>query len=414
MRRKKILKIILLFLIVVSAFFAGHENPEIIIKIKNISKNITSQIGKNQKPPENQLNKNDSVNQQKKVEKIIDANSFKFQYVNVVSFEEKTAGVIFGDSSKDYKIFTQNGFLIDKTIMRKLEMPKDFYTDQDGGIKSVFIVDNNIYFLLSKKENDCFFASLMNFTKKIEVMRSKCIPDSENINFAGLGGAYIFKDEELLLSIGTPTHISDIIDKLSQDKDSIFGKIISIKTEEFKTRNEKINYNFFSIGHRNPQGLTKYKEKIFSLEHGPQGGDELNEIIEDSNYGWPIASYGTRYNNGKGFARSHADLGFKEPIYSFLPAVAPSSLTKCPNELQNYYNNSHCLIGLSLREMSLLIILLNNKNSSTISIEKIKLDKRLRNFGVNKKGELFIDENGYFYFSSDTYGLFKGKFFSFR
>ena len=86
MRRKKILKIILLFLIVVSAFFAGHENPEVIIKIKNISKNITSQIGKNQKPPENQLNKNNSVNQQKKVEKIIDANSFKFQYVNVVSF----------------------------------------------------------------------------------------------------------------------------------------------------------------------------------------------------------------------------------------------------------------------------------------------------------------------------------------
>ena len=64
--------------------------------------------------------------------------------------------------------------------------------------------------------------------------------------------------------------------------------------------------------------------------------------------------------------------------------------------------------------MSILIILLNNKNTNTISVEKIKLDKRLRNFGVNKKGELFIDENGYFYFSSDTYRLFKGKFFSFR
>ena len=96
--KKKILKIIILFLIVVSAFFAGHENPEVIIKIKNISKNITSQIGKNQKPPENQSNKNDAINQHKKVEKIIDANSFKFQYVNVVSFEEKTAGVIFDDS----------------------------------------------------------------------------------------------------------------------------------------------------------------------------------------------------------------------------------------------------------------------------------------------------------------------------
>ena len=76
---------------------------------------------------------------------------------------------------------------------------------------------NTFYFLLSKKENDSFFASLMNFTTKIEVMRSKCIPDSENINLPGLDGAYIFKDEQLLLSIGTPTHISDIIDKLSQE-----------------------------------------------------------------------------------------------------------------------------------------------------------------------------------------------------
>ncbi len=414
MREKKRLRIILLFLIIVSAFFAGHENPEIIIKVKNIYKNITTQIGKNQKTLENQSNNNDDLKQQEKVEKTIDANSFKFQYVNVVSFEEKTAGIIFDDSSKDYKIFTQNGYLIDKKLMKKLEMPEDFYTDQDGGIKSVFKIDGNIYFLFSNKENDCFFASLINFTKKVELMRSKCIPDSENINFAGLGGAYIFKDKALLLSIGTPTHISEIIDSLSQENDSIFGKIISIKTEELKTKNEKIDYKFFSIGHRNPQGLTKYKEKIFSLEHGPQGGDELNEIIEDSNYGWPIASYGTRYNNGKGFARSHVDLGFKEPIYSFLPAVAPSSLTKCPNELQNYYNSSICLMGLSLREMSILIILLNNKDSSMISVEKIKLDKRLRNFGVNKKGELFIDENGYFYFSSDTYGLFKGKFSSFR
>ncbi len=414
MRKKKILRFTLLILIIFSAFFAGHENPEIIIKIKNISKNFNTQIGKNQKQSENQSNKNDDLKQQEKVEKTIDANSFKFQYVNVIPFEEKTAGIIFDDTSKDYEIFTQNGYLIDKKIMKKLEMPKDFYTDQDGGIKSVFKIDDNFYFLIPKKENDCFFASLINFTKKVELMRSKCIPDSENINFAGLGGAYIFKDEDLLLSIGTPTHISDTIDTLSQKNDSIFGKIISIKTEELKTKNEKIDYKFYSIGHRNPQGLTKYKDKIFSLEHGPQGGDELNEIIKNSNYGWPIASYGTRYNNGKGFARSHIDLGFKEPIYSFLPAVAPSSLTKCPEDLQNYYSNLTCLIGLSLREMSVLVILLNSKDSSMISVEKIKLDKRLRNFGLNNKGELFIDSDGYFYFSSDSYGLFKGKFFKFR
>ena len=42
---------------------------------------------------------------------------------------------------------------------------------------------------------------------------------------------------------------------------------------------------------------------IFSVEHGPQGGDEINLILEGKNYGWPIISYGTKYNNGKSYKK---------------------------------------------------------------------------------------------------------------
>ena len=56
-----------------------------------------------------------------------------------------------------------------------------------------------------------------------------------------------------------------------------------------------LSLKIFTSGHRNPQGLTKINDSFFSVEHGPQGGDELNKIIKSKNYGWPLVSYGTQY-----------------------------------------------------------------------------------------------------------------------
>ena len=78
----------------------------------------------------------------------------------------------------------------------------------------------------------------------------------------------------------------------AQDLKSFFGKIIAIreKTKEYK---------ILSMGHRNQQGLfyDKKNDIIYSTEHGPKGGDELNLIVKGKNYGWPVATYGTDYFN---------------------------------------------------------------------------------------------------------------------
>ena len=73
---------------------------------------------------------------------------------------------------------------------------------------------------------------------------------------------------------------------------SIFGKIIQI---DLLSK----NYLTFSSGHRNPQGLLffKTKEMILATDHGPYGGDEINIIEQNQNYGWPISSYGRHYDN---------------------------------------------------------------------------------------------------------------------
>ena len=186
---------------------------------------------------------------------------------------------------------------------------------------------------------------------------------------------------------------------------------------------DTLNPKIFSLGHRNPQGLTKIGETFFSVEHGPRGGDELNRIIKDKNYGWPKVSYGTKYlyhGNKGSYEKSHEKNGFEEPLFALVPSVGISALNKCPNILNNYYKKP-CLMALSLYGnglrpgRSIIIFLLNEKMDKVHSTEKIFLrdDLKLRHFVTNSKNELFEDENGDIYISADKKGIYRISFVDF-
>ena len=71
-------------------------------------------------------------------------------------------------------------------------------------------------------------------------------------------------------------------------------------------------------------------------------------------------------------------------------------------------------MGLSLREMSILVFLLDSSNSRVINVERILLDKRLRHFGLNIHSKLFVDDKNHFYITADNDGLYKVRFDKFR
>jgi len=89
----------------------------------------------------------------------------------------------------------------------------------------------------------------------------------------------------------------------------------------------------WSLGHRNPQGAAIHPStgELWSTEHGPQGGDELNRVIAGGNYGWPIRSYGCPYGAPVGDAcrvggGTHAPT-YVEPVSYWVPtSIAPSGL----------------------------------------------------------------------------------------
>lgn len=180
----------------------------------------------------------------------------------------------------------------------------------------------------------------------------------------------------------------------AQNLESYLGKILFIELNSFKTR-------IFSYGHRNPQGIYVDNDKIISTEHGPRGGDEINIISFEKNYGWPISSYGEPYefeNKTKDiyhYKKSHKDYGFEEPIYTYVPSIGISQLIKIPKKFSNKWDNNFLISSLNSR--SLFRVKFDDLYQKVIFSEKIYVGERIRDIIIDKNNKLIflvLEETG--------------------
>ena len=368
------------------------------------------------------------------------ANSFNIDINKVTSYPKeypeglpnKTAFILYEKNFSKFnpslmKIYTQGGYTIKNSKVKKISLTKSFTMDNNGGLKTVFFNEGKSYGLVASRKGDCLYGSIVSLEKNPEVLHDfKCLPEKKT-DFNGLGSSSVHIDGKILLSLGTADKGITKNSEIAMNRNSYYGKIIEIDKKRLNnpTKN-KLDLNIFSLGHRNPQGITKIDNKIFSVEHGPKGGDELNSIIRDKNYGWPKVSFGTRYledNKGKSISISHEINGFEAPLVALVPSVAISSVNQCPLILKNYYKKK-CLIALSLHGnklrpgKSIIIFLLNENMDKVQSVEQVyfgKLDNfKFRHFVTNSKNELYEDDNGNIYISADQKGIYKITFKDFR
>jgi len=83
----------------------------------------------------------------------------------------------------------------------------------------------------------------------------------------------------------------------------------------------------WSLGHRNPQGATLGVDgRLWTSEHGPQGGDEVNLPQPGRNYGWPVITHGEQYGGGKIGQGLTAQAGMEQPLHFWVPSIAPSGM----------------------------------------------------------------------------------------
>jgi aldose sugar dehydrogenase len=84
----------------------------------------------------------------------------------------------------------------------------------------------------------------------------------------------------------------------------------------------------FTLGNRNMQGAALHPQTgvLWTHEHGPQGGDEVNIIRPGANYGWPVITYGVNYGIGTKIGEGTAKSGMQQPIHHWVPSIAPSGM----------------------------------------------------------------------------------------
>jgi hypothetical protein len=254
-----------------------------------------------------------------------------------------------------------------KSNIQELIKYSEFYNSSAFGVKDILVRDNKIYVSYIKEHyKDCFSTSILVGELNYSYIKfndfyspENCIEKSseffklhprDKLVAHQSGGRMIIVDNNLFFSTGDYRYRI-----LAQEIDNDFGKIIAINL----INNSK---KIISMGHRNPQGLYYSNDLniLFSTEHGPSGGDEINFLKLDANentianYGWPIASYGRHYFDNDDdkdkryelspLKKSHSKNGFIEPLKYFVPSVGISQIIGVPKKFFKSDNNKF-LVG---------------------------------------------------------------------
>ena len=186
----------------------------------------------------------------------------------------------------------------------------------------------------------------------------------------------------------------------SQDLNYGFGKVIRVTMDGKPVASNPWakagggRAQIWSYGHRNLQSAAlDASGKLWTVEHGPKGGDELNKPVAGKNYGWPVITYGEEYSGkpvGEGIT---AKAGLEQPVYYWVPVIGPSGMTFYSGKAFPAWKDSAFIGGLVTKGLVRLSI----KGDKVVGEERIDLGARIRDVIEGPDGFLYVltdAENG--------------------
>ncbi|MBL8538402.1 MAG: PQQ-dependent sugar dehydrogenase [Hyphomonadaceae bacterium] len=206
------------------------------------------------------------------------------------------------------------------------------------------------------------------------------------------GGALAFdRDGRLFIALGERQRSRPR--RLAQDVSTLLGKVVRVEADgAVPADNPFVGQNgargeIWSYGHRNPQGAAIHPETgaLWTIEHGPQGGDELNIAAPGRNYGWPIISYGEEYGGepiGQGLAVRE---GMEQPVYYWDPVIAPGDMIFYQGDLFPWRGD---LLIAGLRSRALVRLRL--VGARVVGEERFDLGARVRDVEQAADGALWV------------------------
>lgn len=146
----------------------------------------------------------------------------------------------------------------------------------------------------------------------------------------------------------------------------------------------------WSTGHRTPYGLAFAPDgRLWELEHGPRGGDELNLIEAGKNYGWPLVSYSTNYN-GVAIPSPETRSDLEQPVIYWTPVIAPGSLTFYNGDLFSQWKGSALIGGLNTQSLSRVTF---DGMGGATAAERWSVGQPIRDVAVGPDGAVWMIAN---------------------
>jgi glucose/arabinose dehydrogenase len=144
----------------------------------------------------------------------------------------------------------------------------------------------------------------------------------------------------------------------------------------------------WSYGHRNQQGaaLNPWTRALWSHEHGPRGGDEINIPEAGKNYGWPVITYGREYH-GPRIGPTHKE-GMEQPIHQWTPSIAPSGMAFHDHEGNPAWRGNLFVGALAGQHVARLEL----DGSRVVHEERMlgELGERIRDVRIGPEGDLYL------------------------
>jgi glucose/arabinose dehydrogenase len=281
-------------------------------------------------------------------------------------------------------------------------LPKDIYVQGQGGLLDVVLHPNyhiNGWLYLSYTVGSDDKNALQVMRAKLsgnqliqqQIMFTVSPFKDTPVHFAGR--MTFLPDNSLLITSGDGFDYREDAQRLN----NLLGKVIRINDDGSIPANnpflsedvDSLSNYVFTYGHRNAQAILYDPSRgvIFSNEHGPDGGDELNIIQAGVNYGWPVITFGNDYIGGR--ISPFTDYpNMQQPLIDWTPSIAPSGMAVHSGELFKALNGDLLISVLKFKEVRW--VQMDGINVvGQVSLFK-ELGQRIRDVRVHPDGSIYV------------------------
>ena len=151
-----------------------------------------------------------------------------------------------------------------------------------------------------------------------------------------------------------------------------------------------VTAEIWSYGHRNPLGFDFDADgRLWDIEHGPAGGDELNLVEKGANYGWPTRSYGNHYSGGD-IPDHTEDDGFNKPANHWTPVIGPGDMIFYRGDMFSPWQGDALIAGLTASA----IVRVEFDGKSAVEAARYEVGGRIRSIDEASDGSLWVLEDG--------------------